>query len=85
MSRCVGHSLTLVHLLRLERISQSLITNVVATMLEEAQCILAADPIERYPDGFDQCLVRTSLSFTQDILYLSEGFLYGREVGRIGR
>jgi hypothetical protein len=62
----------------LEQLSQWLITSILATMLKTAQCILAANRIERTPCGFNQCLVRASLSFTQDVLYLREGFFYRR-------
>ena len=58
---------------------------MVAAMLQEAQCISAANRVERNPYGFDQRLVRASLSFAQDSLYLREGFFYGREVRTIGR
>jgi len=55
-------------------------------MREEAQGISAANRSERYPNGFDERLVRTSLSFAQeDSLYLQEGFFNGREVRRLGR
>jgi hypothetical protein len=54
---------------------------MVAAMLEEAQCISAANRIQRNPYGFDQCLVRASLSFAQDRLYLREGFFYGEKSG----
>ena len=41
-------------------------------MLKEAQCILAANRIERSPDGFDEHLVHASLCFTHNVLYLGE-------------
>jgi hypothetical protein len=45
-------------------------------MLKEAQCVLTANRIERYPDGFDERLVRASLGFAQDVLRLGERFSY---------
>jgi hypothetical protein len=52
---------------------------MVATMFKPAQCILAANRIERYPDGSDERLMRASLSFTHDCLDLGERSFYGRE------
>jgi hypothetical protein len=54
-------------------------------MFKPAQCILAANRIERYPDGFDQRLVRAGLGSTHDVLDLGERFFYRREIRRVGR
>ena len=54
-------------------------------MLEEAQGVSVADRIEQVPDGFDERLVRASLSFKYGCFDLGERSFYGREARRIGR
>lgn len=54
-------------------------------MSEKALRILRGDRIERAAHRFDQCLLASALRFSQDAFYLAEGFLYGVEVGRVGR
>jgi hypothetical protein len=60
---------------RLEQFSHKLIPSMLATMFKTARCILAANCIECTSCGFNQCLVRASLSFTQDVLYTFERLL----------
>lgn len=54
-------------------------------MSEKTLRILRGDRIERAAHRFDQRLPASALRFSQDAFYLGEGFLYGVEVGRVGR